>query len=94
MEGPPSEFITHHRPLLFLAGVVTFVSESKQPSTNETSGGNIQSDPNDPFASLLDSLRKVMAPKRGYNIWDNSRGVNADFHVIVVDKVRTIRHLQ
>lgn len=44
--------------------------------------------PADPFTPLLAALRKTLTARKGFPIWDNSRGVNNDFHVVLVDKVR------
>ena len=40
------------------------------------------------FTPLLAALRKTLTARKGFPIWDNSRGVNNDFHVVLVDKVR------
>ncbi|KAI5481898.1 hypothetical protein MNV49_000175 [Pseudohyphozyma bogoriensis] len=42
--------------------------------------------PADPFLPLLGALRRTLAPKKGFSIWDNSRGATNEFHVVLVDK--------
>lgn len=78
MESYPNEFTAHHLPLLFLAGLSSIPANSVQVS-NEPQ----------PFTELIKDLGEIMASKssKGYTLWDNSRGVNCDFHVTLVDKV-------
>lgn len=70
-----NEFIHHHSPLLFLAGL-----------SNPPTVGITEQEEEDSILALKDSLRNILAPKRLYQIWDNSRGVNAEFNVVLVNK--------
>lgn len=78
MAGPPGEFIQHHLPLMFLSGLLPLAAPTLPINPGE---------PVDPFVTLVDDLRKVMVSPRAFNIWDNSRGSQCDFHVMLVDKV-------
>ncbi|GAA5947145.1 hypothetical protein JCM3765_002176 [Sporobolomyces pararoseus] len=76
MESYPTEFTFHTSPLLFVAGL-------NPPSSNGTPQ---DAAPTDPFEILTASLRKTFASRRGFQLWDNSRGQNQDFHTLLVDK--------
>lgn len=73
-ESFPSEFLAHHAPLCFVAGL----APPLQPQDARS---------NDPFVILQHALRKALVPRTRFPIWDNSRGANADLHTIIVDKV-------
>jgi hypothetical protein len=77
MESYPTEFTFQTSPLLFVAGL-------NPPPSN---GAPLEAAPTDPFDILKASLRKTFASRRGFQLWDNSRGQNHDFHTLVVDKV-------
>ncbi|KAK4054805.1 hypothetical protein OIV83_000729 [Microbotryomycetes sp. JL201] len=99
MDTYPSEFISHHVPLMFVAGLNP-VPQPRPPPTNGSSGapptaaqpGDAPSLPTnqahtpDPFATLVANLRATLAARKSWVVWDNSRGANSDFHVIPVDK--------
>ena len=101
-ESYPSEFTSHHIPLMFVAGLSqpqpppqqqqqqqqsASVSQPPPIPISSSSGPALAPTDDDPFAGLISSLRKTLAPaKRGFHFWDNSRGVNYDFHVVLVDK--------
>ncbi|GAA5993976.1 hypothetical protein JCM5350_003513 [Sporobolomyces pararoseus] len=76
MESYPTEFTFHPSPLLFVAGL-------NPPSSNGTPQ---DAAPTDPFEILTASLRKTFASRKGFQLWDNSRGQNQDFHTLLVDK--------
>lgn len=78
-ESFPSEFLAHHAPLCFVAGL----GPAPQPLDAQTS---------DPFVILQQALRKALATRNRFPIWDNSRGANADLHTVIVDKVSPHRH--
>ncbi|GAA5871782.1 hypothetical protein JCM3774_000298 [Rhodotorula dairenensis] len=73
MESFPSEFLAHHAPLCFVAGL----GPAPQPH---------EAQPTDPFAILQHALRKALATRNRFPIWDNSRGANAHLHTVIVDK--------
>ncbi|KAM0793128.1 hypothetical protein ACM66B_000606 [Microbotryomycetes sp. NB124-2] len=99
MDTYPSEFISHHAPLMFVAGLNNAVPQ--QSTTNGSPGGapptatvpgavtgteTDQTQSTDPFVTLAANLRKTLVSRKSWIVWDNSRGVNNDFHVIPVDK--------
>lgn len=98
MDSYPPEFTYHHLPLLFVSGLGTATPPpAAAPPAPAAPGSPLTSDDpaapvaapaeTDPFAPLVDSLRKTLAPKKSFSIWDNSRGANNEFHVVLVDKV-------
>ncbi|KAM0752891.1 hypothetical protein T439DRAFT_323501 [Meredithblackwellia eburnea MCA 4105] len=99
MDSYPGEFTGHVLPLLFVAGLGTAAtpavpapaSASTEPSTTTPAGSppidpQTPQPPPDQFGPLLTALKKTLSAKRGFNIWDSSRGVNHDFHVVLVEK--------
>ncbi|GAA5980354.1 hypothetical protein JCM10908_001625 [Rhodotorula pacifica] len=82
MESFPSEFLAHHAPLCFVAGLAPTPAPPQQPQA----GAQHPHLSNDPFAILQQALRKALATRNRFPIWDNSRGANADLHTVVVDK--------
>lgn len=105
MDSYPSEFLSSHIPLLFVAGLNPPPASSPALTTGPTalaaspSAAHSTSPPapssaltsTDQFDVLLAGLRKALISRKSWHIWDNSRGVNNDFHVIAVDKVSRIR---
>lgn len=101
MDSYPPEFTYHHLPLLFVSGLGTAAPPPTAAAPSPATPGSPSSSDEpadaaapvpaaaetDPFAPLVDSLRKTLAPKKGFSIWDNSRGVNNEFHVVLVEKV-------
>ena len=73
-ESFPSEFLAHHAPLCFVAGL----APPLQPQDARS---------NDPFVILQHALKKALVSRTRFPIWDNARGANADLHTIIVDKV-------
>ena len=83
MQSVPSEFISHLRPLMFVAGLGAEQQppvKSKLPATSSNSSA---------FSVLTESLRQVFIAKRGFAIYDGNagKGKGTDFHVVLVDKV-------
>lgn len=76
----PSEFLAHHSPLCFVAGL----DLPPQDDANARS---------DAFVSLKVALRKALTTRTKFPIWDTSRGANADLHTVFVDKVSCRRSL-
>lgn len=75
MESYPNEFTAHHRPLLFVAGIHSNSGETTQEQL-------------DPFHGLVNDLRTTLTGKSAqYSLWDNTRGLNNEFHVALVEKV-------
>lgn len=97
MESYPSEFTFHHIPLLFVAGLNLSTtstststpqsSNSPLPSNSTSASNNAIEQPVDEFTTLIQSLRKTLNPKKPFQIWDNSRGVEFEFHTVLVEKV-------
>jgi hypothetical protein len=89
MDAYPSELLSHLNPLMFVAGLPL----EKQPgpsSETPTSSEQPSSPParaDGPFAALARSLVDVFTARKGFHIWDMSRGSMCDFHVVLVDKV-------
>lgn len=86
----PSEFTAQLHPLMFVAGLgqpLPAPAASSTPPAGDATAASTSTAPVDPFAALLGSLRKAMATRKSWHVWDNSRGVNNDFHIIPVDKV-------
>ncbi|GAA5922303.1 uncharacterized protein JCM15063_003254 [Sporobolomyces koalae] len=86
MESYPTEFTFHPSPLLFVAGL----NPAPAPSTPTPDPSGTQNhapvQPTDPFDILTASLRKTFASRRGFQLWDNSRGQHHDFHTLFVEK--------
>ncbi|GAA5896567.1 uncharacterized protein JCM6883_006946 [Sporobolomyces salmoneus] len=78
MESYPTEFTFQISPLLFVAGL-------NPPSTSNGAPPEAPA-PTDPFDILTAALRKTFASRRGFQLWDNSRGQNHEFHTLLVDK--------
>jgi hypothetical protein len=97
MQSYPPEFTGHHVPLMFVAGlgaapstetsVVPPPVQNGEPSASVAVTSTAPITPTDPFDGLLQGLRKALVSRKSWHVWDNSRGVNNDFHVIAVDKV-------
>lgn len=93
MDSYPNEFTAHHRPLLYVAGLGT--GAPGQPgappagvTTSPIASAPPQEPSSDPFAILQAALRKTLASRRAFPLWDTSRGTQNDFHTVLVDKVR------
>jgi hypothetical protein len=80
MDAYPPEFLLHLNPLLFVAGLPLESTETP--------------DENDPFFSLAQSLAKVFISRKGFHVWDISRGSLCDFHVVLVEKVMSLFKLR
>ena len=95
MQSYPPEFTGHHVPLMFVAGLGAAPPASTAgPNGEATSSSSHPVVPpvsSDPFDTLLQSLRRALVSRKSWHVWDNSRGVNHDFHVIAVDKVSSWR---
>ena len=76
----PEAFLSHLRPCLFVAGLEAWPAP--------TGDGDAASA--DPFVGLAASLRRAFVSKRGFQIWDPSRGTAPEFHAVLVQKVRPI----
>ncbi|GAA5919086.1 hypothetical protein JCM1841_003742 [Sporobolomyces salmonicolor] len=94
MESFPSEFTGHHLPLCFVAGLdpppapapAAAPTVSPDGRRSPPSAAPPAASSSDPFVILTASLRKTMASRKGFPLWDNSRGANNDFHIVLVDK--------
>ncbi|KAK4058130.1 hypothetical protein OIO90_000869 [Microbotryomycetes sp. JL221] len=99
MDTYPSEFISHHVPLMFVAGLnvphKNHANGSGAPPSSSVNdaGPQPQTHPSTPapaspdsFVTLAANLRKTLTARRSWVVWDNSRGSNHDFHVVTVDK--------
>ncbi|GJN91753.1 hypothetical protein Rhopal_004776-T1 [Rhodotorula paludigena] len=91
MDSYPNEFTAHHRPLLYVAGLGT--GAPGQPgappagaATSPIASAPPQESSNDPFTILQAALRKTLASRRAFPLWDTSRGTQNDFHTVLVDK--------
>jgi hypothetical protein len=86
MQSVPSEFVTHLRPLLFVAGLG---GERSQEQPVQASSDPAPANETPTFSSLVQSLRQVLTAKRSYALYDAraARGQGTDFNVILVDKV-------
>lgn len=93
MESYPTEFTFHTSPLLFIAGLnppppPPPVKPNGTPSDSPVALAQAPpAQPTDPFDILTAALRKTFASRKGFQLWDNSRGQNHDFHTLLVDKV-------
>jgi hypothetical protein len=96
MDSFPSEFTATHRPLLFLA-IDAPPPAPPRPASSSTPPAAPGAPPlaspplaisNDPFVGLQQALSKTFTSRKGFPLWDSSRGVNNDFHTVLVDKVR------
>ncbi|GAA6021829.1 hypothetical protein JCM8202_002832 [Rhodotorula sphaerocarpa] len=79
-ESFPSEFLAHHSPLCFVAGL------EPPPRLDAAPDAAAPAARNDPFVILQHALHKALIARHKYPIWDASRGANADWHVVAVDK--------
>jgi hypothetical protein len=88
MDAYPSELLSHLNPLMFVAGLPL----DKQPGPSSDPSPSAEQLPasteHGPFAALTQSLVDVFTARKGFHIWDMSRGSMCDFHVVLVDKVR------
>ncbi|SCV68679.1 BQ2448_800 [Microbotryum intermedium] len=55
-------------------------------SSSLTNGDEASSTSSDPFVTLVAALRRAFQARKGWGIWDNTRGAHHDFHVVLVDK--------
>ncbi|KDE06050.1 hypothetical protein MVLG_03604 [Microbotryum lychnidis-dioicae p1A1 Lamole] len=65
------------------------VAGSTAPSVASPSlanGDEASTTSSDPFVRLVASLRKAFQVRKGWSIWDNTRGAHHDFHAVLVDK--------
>ncbi|SGY32475.1 BQ5605_C002g01369 [Microbotryum silenes-dioicae] len=65
------------------------VAGSTAPSVASPSlanGDEASTTSSDPFVRLVASLRKAFQARKGWGIWDNTRGAHHDFHAVLVDK--------
>ncbi|GAA6055585.1 hypothetical protein JCM3770_002500 [Rhodotorula araucariae] len=90
MDAYPNEFTAHHLPLLFVAGLGTAAAQLAASPAGAASpsltGPPAQAPSNDPFAILQAALRKTLASRKGFPLWDTSRGSSHEFHTVLVDK--------
>ncbi|GAA6036838.1 hypothetical protein JCM8097_006306 [Rhodosporidiobolus ruineniae] len=97
MDTYPAEFTAHVHPLLFVAGLDPSPpppGQPPQPNQAQSQPGQPAPPPstspapasNDPFVILQGSLRKTFQQRRGFQLWDTSRGTTNDFHCVLVDK--------
>ncbi|BGP36865.1 hypothetical protein JCM10449v2_000767 [Rhodotorula kratochvilovae] len=90
MDAYPNEFTAHHLPLLFVAGLGTGTVQPGAPpagsATPPLASPPVPAPSNDPFAILQAALRKTLASRKGFPLWDTSRGSANEFHTVVVDK--------
>lgn len=84
-------------PLMFVAGLgaapptaATSPSAPNEPPTSTSPAPVGPITPSDSFDALLQGLRRALVSRKSWHVWDNSRGANHDFHVIAVDKVRSL----
>jgi len=86
MQSVPSEFVSHLRPLLFVAGLGV---EQQQEQPVQSNADPAATDASPTFFSLIQALRQVLTAKRSYAVYDarTARGQGTDFNVILVDKV-------
>ncbi|BGO96780.1 hypothetical protein NBRC10513v2_000716 [Rhodotorula toruloides] len=94
MESYPSEFIGHAYPLLLVAGLAPPPppqGQSPVPDADPTQPGQSSApapaSSSDPFAILQAALRKTLASRKAFPVWDPARGKGQnEFHTILVDK--------
>ncbi|GAA5831856.1 hypothetical protein JCM11251_003912 [Rhodosporidiobolus azoricus] len=91
MDAYPPEFTHQVLPCLYVAGLNPPPAPPAATSAQPTPGQPAAPPPapapsNDPFTILQASLRQTFAAKRPFQVWDTSRGVNHDFHTVLVDK--------
>lgn len=91
VDSYPGEFTQHHTPLLFVAGISPPAAAAPASPSPDAASETPPPPPellSDAFEPLVSALRKTLVTRKGFAIYDNSRGVNHDFHVVLVDKVR------
>lgn len=76
----PESFLSHLRPCLFVAGLEAYPAPA----------ADVEAASVDPFIGLATSLRRAFGNKRGFQIWDPSRGTAPEFHAVLVSKVRRL----
>ncbi|GAA5850035.1 hypothetical protein JCM8547_000988 [Rhodosporidiobolus lusitaniae] len=98
MDSFPQEFTFHLKPLLYVAGLSPAPTPPPAPSTAPPASAPPQGQqaappsqpaaPNvsDPFDVLQAALARTFVSRKGFSLWDASRGANNDFHVVLVDK--------
>ncbi|BGP28998.1 hypothetical protein JCM10296v2_000734 [Rhodotorula toruloides] len=94
MESYPSEFIGHAYPLLLVAGLAPPAppqGQSPVPDADPMQLGQPSAPApaasSDPFVILRAALRKTLASRKAFPVWDPARGKGQnEFHAILVDK--------
>ncbi|GEM06476.1 glutathione transferase omega-1 [Rhodotorula toruloides] len=94
MESYPSEFIGHAYPLLLVAGLAPPPQPQGQPPAPDAdppqpgpAGETAPVASSDPFVILQAALRKTLASRKAFPVWDPARGKGQnEFYTILVDK--------
>ncbi|KAH9473102.1 hypothetical protein Pst134EA_000182 [Puccinia striiformis f. sp. tritici] len=91
METLPNEFLSHHLPLMFFAGIEpqNAIIPPANPSTPPGPASPTKPSSKDPFEGLIENLRAVLAPKPSHpSIWipRKTPQPTSDYRVLLVPK--------